>query len=98
MPEPSLEAQDEDSSARQDEERANPCAHEPRGNAYGRDRLCPPQGGGSGVARGDFNGDGSSDLAIGVPGEDFEIFNADDAGAVNIIYSSPFGLRFAKRV
>jgi hypothetical protein len=37
---------------------ADPCDHDPRGNARGRDRLCPPQGSSNGIARGDFNGDG----------------------------------------
>lgn len=38
----------------------------------------------------DFNGDGYADLAIGVPNED--IGDIQDAGAVNVIYGSPFGL------
>lgn len=37
----------------------------------------------------DFNGDGFSDLAVGVPGED------NNAGAVNIIYGSASGLTAA---
>ena len=52
-------------------------------------------GSSSGIARGDFNGDGIGDLAIGVPFED--IADADggtiqDAGGVNIIYGSATGL------
>jgi hypothetical protein len=43
--------------------------------------------------RGDFNGDGYDDLAIGVPGED--IGNTLDAGAVNVIYGSRNGLTSA---
>jgi len=39
---------------------------------------------GSSLAIGDFNGDGTTDLAIGVPDEDVD--NIIDAGAVNIIY------------
>jgi hypothetical protein len=45
---------------------------------------------GRALASGDFNGDGFSDLAIGVPGED--ISSAQGAGAVNVIYGSLNGL------
>jgi hypothetical protein len=46
---------------------------------------------GAALTAGDFGGDGSSDLAVGAPGEDLA---ADDAGAVNVIYGSfAFGLR-----
>lgn len=38
----------------------------------------------------DFNGDGFSDLAVGVPQED--LGSAPDAGAVNVLYGSPTGL------
>jgi len=38
----------------------------------------------------DFDGDGFADLAIGVPGEDFD--GAADAGAVNVLYGSAGGL------
>ncbi|HKO61132.1 MAG TPA: hypothetical protein VJV03_08240, partial [Pyrinomonadaceae bacterium] len=41
---------------------------------------------GSSLAAGDFNGDGRSDLAIGVPKED--VGAAVDAGAVNVLYAS----------
>jgi hypothetical protein len=40
--------------------------------------------------KGDFNGDGFADLAIGVPEEDTG--GAEDAGAVNVIYGSASGL------
>ena len=41
--------------------------------------------------RADFNGDGSDDLAVGVPGQN--IGGIANAGAVNVIYgSSPSGL------
>ena len=40
---------------------------------------------------GDFNDDGYDDLAIGVPGEDIGPIQA--AGAVNVIYGSPSGLK-----
>ncbi len=47
---------------------------------------------GAALASGDFNGDNSADLAIGVPGElvrnPFTLVNADEAGAVNVIYGS----------
>jgi hypothetical protein len=45
---------------------------------------------GSSLAAGDFDGDGSDDLAVGVPYEDIEA--VDDAGAVNILYGSAKGL------
>ena len=44
-------------------------------------------------AVGDFNGDGFSDLAIGVPGE--SIGSATGAGAVNVLYGSASGLTSA---
>jgi hypothetical protein len=44
--------------------------------------------------KGDFNGDGKDDLAIGAPGEDVitEAGTITDAGAVNVIYGSSDGL------
>jgi hypothetical protein len=45
---------------------------------------------GSALATGDFNKDGSSDLAIGVPFED--VGANDEAGSVNVIYGSSSGL------
>lgn len=45
------------------------------------------------VARGDFNGDGAADLAVGAPGEDLGTLT--DAGAVNVIYGSAGGLTAA---
>lgn len=42
------------------------------------------------LARGDFNGDGYHDLAVGVPGETVD--GANEAGAVNVIYGSAGGL------
>ena len=44
------------------------------------------------VATGDFNGDGYTDLAIGVPYEDY---GHRDAGVVNVLYGSRYGLRAA---
>jgi len=45
---------------------------------------------GSSLAAGDFDGDGRSDLAIGVPFEDVEAIG--NAGAVNVLYGSSGGL------
>lgn len=42
------------------------------------------------VAAGDFDGDGYADLAIGIPYEGIE--TAEQAGAVNVIYGSDWGL------
>lgn len=53
---------------------------------------------GSALAAGDFNGDGFSDLAIGVPLEDSVIFDATpgfettNTGAVNVLFGSNRGL------
>jgi len=44
------------------------------------------------LASGDFDKDGFSDLAIGVPFEDIEAKNAVNAGAVNIIFGTNVGL------
>src|SRR5947199_351050 len=43
-----------------------------------------------GAVRGDFNGDGSADLAVGVPGED--VGGVNGAGAVNVLYGGTGGL------
>jgi disulfide bond formation protein DsbB len=42
------------------------------------------------LGQGDFNGDGFSDLAIGVPREDVGLIR--NAGAVNVLYGSAMGL------
>jgi hypothetical protein len=42
---------------------------------------------------GDFNGDGYSDLAVGIPYEDYEPGNVENMGAVSIFYGSDNGLR-----
>lgn len=62
-----------------------------------RDNLfakCLPIGGSAGVSRGDFNGDGFADLAIGVPRE-AEVVNGVNvrAGAVTVIYGAANGLK-----
>ena len=52
-------------------------------------------GSSNGIARGDFNGDGIGDLAVGVPFEDIADAQGgiiQDAGGVNVIYGSPAGL------
>jgi hypothetical protein len=69
----------------------DPCEQGARaqGNATGLDRRCQAAGGG-GVARGDFNGDGLADLAVGVPFEDQD--GIGSVGGVNIIYGSASGL------
>jgi hypothetical protein len=72
--------------------RDDPCDQlpDPPGKAKGIEKRCPAGGSSSGVAKGDFNGDGFADLAIGVPEEDTG--GAEDAGAVNVIYGSASGL------
>ena len=55
-----------------------------RGAAEANDRF------GSALASGDFDGDGFTDLAIGVPGESIGLIQ--DAGAVNVLYGSLTGL------
>jgi hypothetical protein len=45
---------------------------------------------GSTLVTGDFNGDGNDDLAIGIPGE--IVRGHSGAGAVTVLYGSPFGL------
>jgi hypothetical protein len=69
-------------------------AFRPGTRAHELRRECEA-GSSSGVAKGDFNGDGIGDLAIGVPFEDIADANGgtiQDAGGVNIIYGSLTGL------
>lgn len=54
------------------------------GGAEDNDRF------GAALGAGDFNGDGFTDLAVGVPGE--SINDIQDAGMVNVIYGSLSGL------
>ncbi len=46
---------------------------------------------GAALASGDFDDDVADDLAIGVPGEDFESAGHDNGGAVNVIYGGSSG-------
>lgn len=72
--------------------RDDPCDQlpDPPGKALGIDKKCPQGGGSSGVAKGDFNGDGFADLAIGEPGA--TINGHANAGDVIVIYGSATGL------
>ena len=88
---------EENSLGRGDEHRADPCEHHPdaQGQAKGHDKKCPPLGSSGGQARGDFNGDGFADLAVGAALEDILVTKTTtvtDAGAVTIIYGSSSGL------
>jgi hypothetical protein len=73
-------------------EAPDPCerALTPDGNANGLHRRCAANGGGAGVGRGDFNGDGLADLAIGAPFEDIDGVNA--VGVVQVLYAAANGL------
>src|SRR5436853_4894628 len=70
----------------------DPCDHlpDPPGNANGIEKHCPSPGSSSGVAKGDFNGDGFADLAIGEPRA--TVSGVGGAGDVIVIYGSAFGL------
>src|SRR5215510_6571331 len=63
-PPPAAEADSGNNPGQGDEHRADPCDHlpDPTGNANGIDKKCPAAGSSSGVAKGDFNGDGFADL------------------------------------
>lgn len=60
------------------------------GQAKGLEKQCARGGGSSGIAKGDYNGDGIGDLAVGVPSEDID--DKSGAGAVNVTYGSADGL------
>jgi hypothetical protein len=79
-------------NAPRNNEPQDPCeqALTPPGNANGLHKRCDAVGIGGGAAKGDFNGDGFADLAVGVPYEDEDGVNA--VGGVNIIYGSSAGL------
>jgi hypothetical protein len=76
-----------------------------RGKAPGLRKRFRFAGASAGVPKGDFNGDGFADLALGVPSEDITVpffqnpfgggggsITHQDAGAVNVIYGSSGGL------
>lgn len=86
----------DDRAADADKEAKDPCrkAFRPGTRAEQLREQCE-NGSSSGIARGDFNGDGIGDLAIGVPFEDIAGGKGgmiQDAGGVNIIYGSAGGL------
>jgi hypothetical protein len=93
MPVPKIGAAQKDGNPGQGQaNRSDPCTHlpDPPGKAEGIDKKCPALGSSSGVARGDFNGDGVADLAIGVPGS--IIGGKTNVGLVHVIYGSFNGL------
>jgi hypothetical protein len=51
---------------------------------------------GAAIATGDLDGDGFTDLAVGTPRED--VGRRRDAGAVNVLFGSPHGLRRARQI
>ena len=55
--------------------------------ALGFGSFCPSA---LGAVKADFNGDGRSDLAVGVPNEN--VGTVSDAGAVNVLYGGAAGL------
>jgi len=54
-----------------------------------------PSYGERGIVKGDFDGDGRDDLAIGVPGE--AVGSVSDAGYVNVAYGTNGGLDTARQ-
>jgi hypothetical protein len=80
---------------RDDEDRCADVSDSHR-DAHGKSKKCRGKGSSSGIARGDFNGDGIADLAIGIPGKDAKFpgiiagttITVTDAGAVQIIYGT----------
>jgi len=76
-----------------DEHRIKPCKDK-KDKANEKDDKheddCLPEGSSNGISKGDFNGDGIADLAIGIPNED--VGGLQDAGAVSVIYGTVDGL------
>jgi FG-GAP repeat protein len=83
-------------SSASDSHRPDPCEQifDVPGQAHGLNKQCEGKGGGAGVAKGDFNGDGFADLAVGAPFEDVSdaFHTVGDAGAVHVLYGSATGL------
>lgn len=77
---------------RRDSDGVRADGNKPRRKKPKRLENCDPPSSG-GVARGDFNGDGFADLAVGVPFEDEDFVGS--VGAVNVIYGSAAGLTAA---
>jgi hypothetical protein len=71
-----------------DEHRADPCEDllDHPGNAIGIEKKCLPAGSSTGIVKGDFNGDGFADLAIGEPAATID--GLASAGRVIVIYGS----------
>jgi hypothetical protein len=86
-------ADDADRPGHRHDRRIDPC--ERLLGRLGETRIprerCRRAGSSSGVAKGDFNGDGFADLAVGMPNEDTPS-SAPNAGAVIVIYGSANGL------
>lgn len=87
---------DDDDSNEDRAGRRDPCSRtHRRGRRHDGPRRRCLAGSSSGIARGDFNGDGIGDLAVGVPFEDALTASGvviQDSGGVNIIYGSVAGL------
>jgi hypothetical protein len=62
-----------------------------QGSGIGDEDPATGDGFGTALATGDFDGDGYSDLAVGVPMDNLK--GASDAGEVDVIYGSSSGLR-----
>ena len=95
---PTADDQNRDDDDDDDEQsgQRDPCRKALKGGHRNNElrRRCEA-GSSSGIARGDFNGDGIGDLAVGVPFEDIADAQGgtiQDAGGVNVIYGSAAGL------
>jgi hypothetical protein len=95
-PESEDQGRDDGLQDQDDGHRRDPGERALRGKAFERDRRCPPVGSSSGIARGDFNGDGFSDLAVGIPFAD--PFGILSAGRVAVVYGNANRLLFSPTV